>query len=683
MKKSILFILVLFSAMWVGSAVNAAIIVGRISHVEGQIYRYMYVDDNWAAAPLQSPVGTYDVLATGDGSKTEIVFPNNQLVRLDENTEIEILNLDDNIGEFSLHSGFARFYNRSSSGRLSIETARGTAAVEPGSVIDVLADKKSVIVSAVQGEVIFHSYQDGVEKVEVISGSTSLEFREKSIIAGIGSFDRKWDRWCADRERVLTKNRLVRSEHLPESMQEYAHTMEPYGRWQRIFYRGYYYWAWKPHSIAMGWSPYTTGHWDDWHGSSVWIDYNPWGWVTHHHGQWLNMHGGWLWTPYVHVSHVPGVTAIGFNIKFGKRYRPHWHPGRVRWIAHNDYIGWLPLAPWETHYGYRKWGPGTVVVRGGASFSISINLSSHKHIDHAVIIPKRNLYHRKPGVMNNYNTVKIKNISKTVIVKNYKPLPTAERLRDKKKPAKVAKIRNTEKKNKIQPERNVEKVRESIRSENQERKGGRSILAQRNMSKERNITGMNEKGGSRTNEKTHSGGIENKKADGRDKATQERVVRSERKIREKTVEKREKPIVKGRSVAIDKARKSLAYKNRGRKRDNVTSPVRVETSRKRIIKQESKTVVSTKKGTDDGKQAERESRLSQRQVERNQNYDKRAKKEKSRKYGVKEKSEEDSRERQIGINSHDGKEVRASRDASGQRPGRDWYSASLNSRRIR
>ena len=87
MKKIILFLLVLFSAMWAGSAVDAAIIVGRISNVEGQIYRYMDVDDSWVATSLQSPAGTQDVLLTGDGSKAEIAFPNDQLVRLDENTE--------------------------------------------------------------------------------------------------------------------------------------------------------------------------------------------------------------------------------------------------------------------------------------------------------------------------------------------------------------------------------------------------------------------------------------------------------------------------------------------------------------------------------------------------------------------------------------------------------------------
>jgi hypothetical protein len=429
MKKLIIIIVAVFTALWIGSAAEAAIIVGRISHVEGEIYRYMDVDESWVATQLQSPAGTEDVLATGPGSRAEIMFPNGLLLRLDENTEIEILELDDDLGVFILSSGMARFYNRNGSGTLAIETVRGTAKVAPGSVMDMRADGSSVVVSAVTGETTFQSVQNGEDRLEVITGSTSIEFREESIAAGTGPISWNWDKWCAAREGVWAQNRLVRSEYLPESMQEYASEIEPYGSWSRVYYRGYYYWAWRPSYVAVGWSPYTTGYWYDWHGAPVWMDQNPWGWVTHHHGHWIDMNGAWMWTPYVHVSHDPGVTVVGFNITFGKTYRSYWHPGRVRWISHNDYTGWFPLAPWETYYGYRRWGPGTVLVNGGPGFSLSINLSQHRYVNHAVIIPNRHMYTKGPVVVNNYNNVRITNINKTVIVKDYKPLITAERER--------------------------------------------------------------------------------------------------------------------------------------------------------------------------------------------------------------------------------------------------------------
>jgi len=429
MKKLIIIVVTFCTVLWSVGAAEAAIVVGRISHVEGDIYRYMDVDDTWVATQLQSPAGIEDVLATGPASRAEITFPNGMLVRMDENAEIEILELEDDRSVFVLSAGLARLYNRSGSGKLVIETARGSAMVSTGSVMDMRADGRNIVISAVTGEGTFLSVQNGVERLEVISGSTSLEFREESLVAGTGPINWNWDKWCAAREGAWAQNRLVRSEYLPESMQEYAYEIEPYGSWNRIYYRGYYYWAWKPYYLAVGWSPYTSGYWYDWHGSPVWMDHNPWGWVTHHHGHWIALNGSWLWTPYIHVSPVPGVTVVGFNIAFGKTYRSHWHPGRVRWISHNDYIGWFPLAPWETYYGYRGWGPGTVMVHSRPGFSLSINLSQHKYIDHAVIIPNRHLHRKGPVIINNYNTVKITNINKGRILTDYKPLLTAERER--------------------------------------------------------------------------------------------------------------------------------------------------------------------------------------------------------------------------------------------------------------
>ena len=617
MKKNILFLLVLFSAMLVGSVLNAAIIVGRISNVEGQINRYMAVDDSWVATSLQSPVGTQDILATRDDSRAEITFPNNQLVRLDEDTEIEILNLEDDIGKFGLYSGLARFYNRSSAGKLLIETARGTATVEPGSAIDVLVDTRSVTVSAVHGEAIFHSFQDGVEREEIISGSTSLEFREKSTIAGIGPIDRKWDRWCADREAVFAQNRLVRSEHLPEPMQEYAYAMEPYGRWQRIYYRGYRYWAWKPHSVTVGWRPYTTGYWEDWHGSSVWVDYNPWGWVTHHHGHWLNMHGAWLWTPYVHVANVPGVTAIGFNITFGKRYRSRWHPGRVRWVAHNDNIGWLPLAPWETYYGYRKWGARTVLVPGGASLSINLNLSNHEYIKHTVIIPKQHLYRRKQGAVHNYNTVKIKNINKKTIVNNYRVLPSAHRLREGKHSTKITRNRNTERRIEIRRERNVEKINRISRNENQGRERTRRLLTQPVREKEKREKGRYKKKRRRTIEKKYSSAIKNHRVAVRDKTTRGRVVRSEQKHHHRTVEKEKRSTVNKRNITSDKSRKILANRDKNSGKSYGGRQAQVDRSSKRSQKQKRKTFIAGKKGEDDKQYIHKENSQAQWQVAKN------------------------------------------------------------------
>ena len=212
MKKLIILLPVLFFALLAANLSFGAIIVGRIAHVEGQIYRFMDGDQSWVETFARSPAGIHDVLSTGNDSRAEIIFPNNVTIRLDENTEIEILSLDKDRGSFILHSGLARFYNRNATGKLVVETARGTARVAPGSIIDMQAEEESVAVASLLGEATFQSFKNDFEKVDIISGSTRLEFHQEGIVAGTGAIDRKWERWCADREGIWSMNRQVRSD---------------------------------------------------------------------------------------------------------------------------------------------------------------------------------------------------------------------------------------------------------------------------------------------------------------------------------------------------------------------------------------------------------------------------------------------------------------------------------------
>ncbi|MBW2466603.1 MAG: FecR domain-containing protein [Deltaproteobacteria bacterium] len=577
MKKISIFLLFLFGVIWADSSVNAAVIVGRISHIEGEIYRYMDVDDSWVTTWQQSPAGTEDILLTGDDSRAEVTFPNYLMVRLAQKTEIEILNLEDDIGRFSLHKGLARFYNRSVAGELIVESARGTLKVKPGSVIDIQVDKQSATFAAVSGEAAFYSYDYGDEKVDIISGSTRLEFRNDSVLAARGPIDLNWDSWCAGRERIWAENRLVRSEHLPEPMQEYAYVMEPYGHWQRIYYRGYYYWAWRPHSIVFGWSPYTTGYWYDWHGSPVWIDYNPWGWITHHHGHWIHMHGAWMWTPYIHLSYVPGVTVIGFNIRFGKRFRPHWHPGRVRWIAHKDHVGWLPLAPWENYFGHRKWGPRSVVIRGGTSLSINVKLSNHRYIDHAVIIPKRYLFTRKHE-RDGYNRVRIHNARKTEILRNYRLVSITDesRHRNRNHVPEAGRPGNTKRENERRRAAGDFRRRESQVPERSGNNRGRSLHLRSGGTEEKNMVNSRENGRRRSNftdRQIGTGGNEREKIRQRDKRNS--IVRAHRQNREEDGAKNARRAARSRNAERDKQQRQA------RIRENEAGQAEVERSRRR------------------------------------------------------------------------------------------------------
>lgn len=687
MKKLIIYLVSLMSVLMAGTAAHAAIIVGRISHVEGEIYRYMDVDDSWVETYLQSPAGIEDVLATGKSSRAEIAFPNNLLLQLDGNTEVEILELDNDFAVFQLNSGLARLYNRNAAGTFVIETVRGTAKVAPGSVIDVLVEGNTVVVSAVQGEATFQSLRNGVEGLEVISGSTSLEFRAEAIVAGTGPLSLNWDRWCANREGVWGQNRLVRSKYLPESMQEYAYEMEPYGNWNRVYYSGYNYWAWKPRYVAAGWSPYTNGYWYDWHGSPVWIDNNPWGWVTHHHGHWIQMQGAWMWTPYVNVSHTPGVTVIGLNITFGKTYRSNWHPGRVRWITHNDNIGWFPLAPQETYYGYRRWGAGTVLVRGGSSFRPGINLSQHRHIADAVIIPKQHLYKKGRIVVNNYNTVKIRNIDKTVIVKDYKPMLTTERKRARQATsAKSAPARNSYRRSVlVQSDRKrITAAGSSVQHATPVKRDARIIQTQRNLQKTQagQIMRQRARGPIITKEQGQSVATARQREKTGARERQKKAVMPEQRSREMNAEKQEKswPRIAG-TANISVPRTQLTKGDEVRAKARVFRQAEAKNSRSKGVQE--KTTAIREKASKAREQVQKEAPPPQRQDRRNAKRVEKANVKTGSKYTEKEERQENKSARQISRNENSTREKNITRNADSQKPGREWVSASLNNRRLR
>lgn len=110
--------------------------------------------------------------------------------------------------------------------------------------------------------------------------------------------------------------------------------LAPQGQW---FKHATYGWVWHPSAVAVGWRPYTIGHWawtDDF--GWLWVSDEDWGWATYHYGQWLyDSNYGWAW--------VPGTV---------------WGPAWVSWRSGGGYIGWAPLPPdvavvWDANGGFR------------------------------------------------------------------------------------------------------------------------------------------------------------------------------------------------------------------------------------------------------------------------------------------------------------------------------------------
>jgi hypothetical protein len=101
---------------------------------------------------------------------------------------------------------------------------------------------------------------------------------------------------------------------------DFYEPLTPHGAWITV---GSYGRCWRPARVAVGWRPYTHGHWVWTDCGWYWQSDEPWAWACYHYGYWVHdSFHGWIW--------IPGI---------------EWGPAWVSWRVGGGYIGWAPLAP--------------------------------------------------------------------------------------------------------------------------------------------------------------------------------------------------------------------------------------------------------------------------------------------------------------------------------------------------
>ncbi len=327
-------------------------LVGRILHIEGQLLRYMPDEDDWEVTEKDTPFGAYDVLYSSDDGKVEIIMPNNTLVRIGGDTQVQLIELNNEVTEIDVSSGSARLYNKSSSAEIRVTTPFGNVLMPPETSCDLYVYDTQAEIVAVKGSVEF--MQSGSNsRHEVIAGFSSIIATPQQITAAASSVSPKWDAWNADRDVKWTQRMARRGEsgkYLPESLQEDASVLEKNGRWEQVNYEGANNYFWRPAYVGVGWTPFSSGRWISWHGEQTWVPYDSFGYVTHHYGNWVYAGNHWYWAPPVsRVMVRAGVPLLNIGIS--------WYPGRVAWMYSGLSIGWYPLGCYETYYSHNYWGP--------------------------------------------------------------------------------------------------------------------------------------------------------------------------------------------------------------------------------------------------------------------------------------------------------------------------------------
>lgn len=406
----IVWLLVLFPvlAMAQGSAPKPPTLVARVSYLEGELLRYVPAEEDWVATVVDSPVGPKDVFYSDKDGRAEISFPNKTQARLGPSTQVEVVSLEPDLTDLYVASGQFRAYNRSSDTYFRISTPFGYAVAPPGTIVEMYVGDESVEVLSLKGKAQFMHVRDGYEtKYDLLEGGSSIIADKDAVARGDGTVDADWDRWNGDRDSFWGQKRRVRSQHVPDPLEDDAWVLEENGRWERVYYEGEYRTLWRPTTVPPDWAPYTVGRWTTWYDEQVWIPYEPFGYVTHHYGNWVVVGGVWYWMP-------PTVTVVaGFP-------RPwvYWYPGRVAWIYTDVYVGWVPLAPWEPFYAVHFWGPGVTVWAGPVVPAITIGTLAF--VDYAICVHHHHFwgvdYHH-----HGYYGVRVTNINKTVIINNFRP----------------------------------------------------------------------------------------------------------------------------------------------------------------------------------------------------------------------------------------------------------------------
>ena len=346
---------------------------GRISLLQGQVLLQTKEEKDWTEASVNFPVMGGDRILTERDGRAEIQFMNETYVRIGEASQMEIFDLYFDGGKESLRLFLqeGKIYVRSRHGSrggessFMIDLPYGTLSVYRPSKLRIDLTSSEARISVFEGSVEFRR---DARPVSVAQGKMLILGEDRYTEVGQLYGRDEWDRWNEARDVELDQRRYAQR-YLPPELEPYGYEMEGQGRWVST---PEYRYVWVP-TVVVGWAPFRHGHWTWRRGIYCWVPYERWGWVPFHYGRWVHVHmHGWVW--------VPPVPRVIF-----------WNPGAVAWYMGPTYVSWVPLAPGEIYYGYRHYGPHSVVIN-----RVNVNIQRNVYInakvkDAVVTIPKDRL----------------------------------------------------------------------------------------------------------------------------------------------------------------------------------------------------------------------------------------------------------------------------------------------------
>ncbi len=297
--------------------------------------------EDWVAAALNRPLTTGDRLWADANGRAELhIGPN--AIRIDSNTGISFLDLDDTTVQIRLSDGslIIRLRRLDPGNTFEVDTPNLAFPIRrPGDYrIDTHPETNvtAVTVRMGEGEAIGggRSWQVISDQQAIFTGTDALEYDLRDADSQPLT---EFDSWAAKRDE--REDRVASAKYVSPEMTGYE-DLDVYGSWSNVPSYG---WCWVPSGVPMGWAPYRFGHWvyiAPW--GWTWVDDEPWGFAPFHYGRWAYWRTGWVW--------VPGPIVP----------RPYYAPALVAWVGGNGFsfsiaagtsrgIGWFPLGPREVY----------------------------------------------------------------------------------------------------------------------------------------------------------------------------------------------------------------------------------------------------------------------------------------------------------------------------------------------
>ena len=325
--------------------------VARLSDVSGQVWFYNPDSGDWVNAVRNRPLTTGDRLATDAGARAEVQV-GSSTVRLDSGTEVEVRNLDDDHVSLKLHNGSlsARLRDAAEAAEFEVVTEDGRFVVQRTGRYRFDRDTSGSFATVYVGQARYEGPNSGLA---LPVGQRAEFWIDANGAAQYRMVEPQSDAFAAwNGERDRNADRSVSARYVSAAMTG-TEELDRYGRWEQDPEYGA---LWTPRGVAVGWAPYSTGHWAwvlPW--GWTWVDDAAWGFAPFHYGRWVYQREVWRWSPgqrVVRPVYAPAlvgwVGGPGLNVSItigGGRTPP-------------PVVGWFPLAPREVYVPSYRASPG-------------------------------------------------------------------------------------------------------------------------------------------------------------------------------------------------------------------------------------------------------------------------------------------------------------------------------------